>query len=98
MMAGEGGSLAPQNERTLAELPRGELDAQWTRFDEYFHVLESKGIALNVVHNVGAEQVRRMVLGDEDVFTLRSSRRKAGWVRALVSPSASGGRKTSDEG
>ncbi len=67
MMAGEGGSLAPQNERTFAELPRGELEAKWTSFDEYFSVLESKGIALNVVHNVGAEQVRRIVLGDEDV-------------------------------
>ncbi len=67
MMAGEGGSLAPQNERTFAEIPRGELDLRWTSFDEYFRVLESKGIALNVVHNVGAEQVRRIVLGDEDV-------------------------------
>jgi N-acyl-D-aspartate/D-glutamate deacylase len=67
MMAGEGGSLAPQNERTFSELRRGELDRKWTSFDEYFLVLESKGIALNVVHNVGAEQVRRIVLGDEDV-------------------------------
>jgi N-acyl-D-aspartate/D-glutamate deacylase len=67
MMAGEGGSLAPQNERTFPELPRGELDAKWTTFDEYFRVLETKGVALNVVHNVGAEQVRRIVLGDEDV-------------------------------
>jgi N-acyl-D-aspartate/D-glutamate deacylase len=67
MMAGEGGSLAPQNERTFAELARGDLDWKWNRFDEYFRLLESKGIALNVVHNAGAEQVRRIVLGDEDV-------------------------------
>ncbi len=67
MMAGEGGSLAPQNEKTFADLSREEIDAKWTTFDEYFRLLESKGIALNVVHNVGAEQVRRIVLGDEDV-------------------------------
>ncbi len=67
MMAGEGGSLAPQNDRTFADLSRQKIDAKWTTFDEYFRLLESKGIALNVVHNVGAEQVRRIVLGDEDV-------------------------------
>jgi N-acyl-D-aspartate/D-glutamate deacylase len=67
MMAGEGDSLAPQSEKTLAELDRGELGETWTSFDEYFRILESKGIALNVVHNVGAAQVRRLVLGDEDV-------------------------------
>ncbi|HEY7820557.1 MAG TPA: D-aminoacylase, partial [Vicinamibacteria bacterium] len=67
MMAGEGGSLAPQNEKTFEGVPRRGLDARWTTFDEYFELLESKGIALNVVHNVGAEQVRRIVLGDEDV-------------------------------
>jgi N-acyl-D-aspartate/D-glutamate deacylase len=43
------------------------VDSKWTTFDEYFRLLESKGIALNVVHNVGAEQVRRIVLGDEDL-------------------------------
>jgi len=81
MMAGEGGSLAPQNERTFAELPRGELDARWTSFDEYFRVLESKGIALNVLHNVGAEQARRLVLGDEDIAPTPSDLEK---MKALV--------------
>ena len=64
MMAGEGLSLAPQNERTLSELNVSET---WERFDEYFRLLEDSGVALNVVHNVGAAQVRRIVLGDEDV-------------------------------
>jgi N-acyl-D-aspartate/D-glutamate deacylase len=67
MMAGEGDSLAPQNETTFSELQRDELTETWTSFDEYFRILESKGIALNLVHNVGAAQVRRLVLGDEDV-------------------------------
>jgi hypothetical protein len=56
MMAGEGGSLAPQNDETFAALNLRGLDVKWTSFEEYFRVLESKGIALNVVHNVGASR------------------------------------------
>ena len=67
MMAGEGLSLAPQNDRTFAELNLDELPQSWTRFAEYLRILEDNGVALNVVHNVGAAQVRRIVLGDEDV-------------------------------
>ena len=68
MMAGEGGSLAPQNERTLAELSQATArDLNWRTFAEYFDQLESNGVALNVIHNVGAAQVRRIVLGDEQV-------------------------------
>jgi len=32
---------------------------------EYGHLLETEGIGLNVIHNVGAAQIRRVVLGDE---------------------------------
>jgi N-acyl-D-aspartate/D-glutamate deacylase len=67
MMAGEGGSLAPQDERTFRELEIEDPAVTWRSFDEYFRILEAEGVALNVVHNVGAEQVRRIVLGDEDV-------------------------------
>ncbi|MEX2262269.1 MAG: D-aminoacylase [Bryobacteraceae bacterium] len=65
MMAGEGGSAAPQNERTL----RGETaagDLSWRTFGEYFPLLEKRGLPVNVVHNVGAAQVRRVVMGEED--------------------------------
>lgn len=51
MLSGEGESVAPS--------PR------WQTFGEYFRSLEQKGIPLNVVHNVGAAQVRRMVIGEE---------------------------------
>jgi N-acyl-D-aspartate/D-glutamate deacylase len=88
LMAGEGGSLAPQNEETLAMLNRGTLDERWTSFDEYFRILESKGIALNVVHNVGAEQVRRIVLGDQDVTPSPSQLEQ---MRALVDRAMSDG-------
>jgi N-acyl-D-amino-acid deacylase len=66
MLVGEGASLAPQNERTIAAAGPG-LDTviTWRTFGEYFRLLEARGIALNVVHNVGAAQVRMAVIGEE---------------------------------
>jgi N-acyl-D-aspartate/D-glutamate deacylase len=81
MMAGEGGSLAPQDDRTFAELPQEGLPPRWSTFAVYFRALEEKGIALNVVHNVGAEQVRRIVLGDQDVAPTPSDLEK---MKSLV--------------
>ncbi|MEZ5401308.1 MAG: D-aminoacylase [Bryobacteraceae bacterium] len=52
LLAGEGGSVAPSE--------------RWPRFSPYFRTLEAKGIAINVVHNVGAAQVRRTVMGVEN--------------------------------
>jgi N-acyl-D-amino-acid deacylase len=65
LLAGEGGSVAPRSNRVpdLEDQPSGY---NWHTFGEYFHLLEQKGIAMNVVHNVGAAQVRRVVIGDED--------------------------------
>lgn len=65
MLAGEGGSVAPQNEKTIGEEVAGS-GPRWRTFGEYFQKLEQKGIPLNVVHNVGAAQVRRVVIGEED--------------------------------
>jgi N-acyl-D-amino-acid deacylase len=66
MMSGEGDSLAPQNDRTIADytLPAGF--PKWTTFEEYDRMLAAKGLGLNVIHNVGAAQVRRVVIGEED--------------------------------
>ena len=66
MMAGEGDSLAPQDEHTIKDLTLPAGIPQWSTFEEYDHLLEAKGIGLNVIHNVGAAQVRRVVIGDED--------------------------------
>jgi N-acyl-D-aspartate/D-glutamate deacylase len=67
MVAGEGTSMAPQNEETFALMNRnGALDREWRTFDEYIRILEDKGIALNVIHNVGAAQVRRIAIGEQD--------------------------------
>ncbi len=65
IIAGEGGSAAPQNADTLP----GEVKAagyRWSTYGEYHRLLETKGIGVNVVHNVGAAQVRRLVIGEED--------------------------------
>ncbi len=57
--AGEGASAAP--------LGAGQGERQgWTTMAEYFALLESKGLPVNVVQTVGHTQVRRIVLGDVD--------------------------------
>lgn len=80
MMVGEGGSLAPQNEETFLNV-RFDVstlrtkktglndfpELKWQRYSDYFNILEKSGIGLNVIHNVGAAQVRRVVLGNTDV-------------------------------
>ena len=67
-LSGEGGSAAPQSDETQ---PRGPVvdgeELRWRRYSEYFAHLERIGIPINVVHDVGLTQVRRVVLGDGDV-------------------------------
>jgi N-acyl-D-amino-acid deacylase len=66
MMSGEGDSLAPQNDRTIADYNLPVNIPKWTTFEQYDRLLSAKGLSLNVIHNVGAAQVRRVVIGDED--------------------------------
>jgi N-acyl-D-aspartate/D-glutamate deacylase len=67
-LSGEGGSPAPQSAETLDHPPVLDGDTlRWGSYGEYFALLEQRGIALNVVHDVGLTQVRRVVLGDTDV-------------------------------
>ena len=67
-LSGEGGSAAPQSEATLRNPPVIDGDTlRWRRYSEYFAIMERYGIPINVVHDVGLTQVRRVVLGDEDV-------------------------------
>lgn len=69
-ITGEGGSIAPQNERTLAPIKpfllHYNLNVDWTTLDGYFGRLEKTGTPLNLGTYVGAAQVREAVLGDED--------------------------------
>ena len=83
MLAGEGGSLAPQSEETRGEGLRraAQRGYTWATFEEYFDLLDEAGITLNVVHNVGAAQVRRIVIGDED---LEPTAEQLSQMKALV--------------
>jgi N-acyl-D-amino-acid deacylase len=69
-ITGEGNSAAPLNDAILrADHPGYEhyhLTPEWRTFRQYFAKLESQGIGINLASYVGATQVRRMVLGDDD--------------------------------
>jgi dihydroorotase/N-acyl-D-amino-acid deacylase len=67
---GEGGSVAPLNDRIIAAdrlgYDRLKIIPDWRTLAEYFARLERRGIGINVGHYIGATQVRRVVLGDGD--------------------------------
>ena len=69
-ITGEGGSIAPQTELTLAALQPAldhyNLKVDWTTLDGYFKRLEKSGTPLNIGTYVGLGQVREAVLGDVD--------------------------------
>lgn len=64
MYAGEGSTPAPRHPEDSWP---DNLHFRWETYDQYFRIMEREGVALNVIHNVGAAQVRRIVLGDKDV-------------------------------
>ncbi len=67
-ITGEGGSIAPQNERTLVSekdfLDYYHLSIDWQDLAGYFRRLEPNGTPINLGTYVGAAQVREAVLGD----------------------------------
>ncbi len=69
-ITGEGGSIAPQTNLTLAALQPAldqyKLKIDWATLDGYFRRLEKQGTPLNIGTYVGAGQVREAVLGDVD--------------------------------
>src|SRR5207244_5451468 len=69
-ITGEGGSIAPQNEKTVAPqkpfLDKYKLTIDWTTLDGYFRRLEKQGTPLNIGTYVGSAQVREAVIGDDD--------------------------------
>jgi len=67
-LSGENNSGAPQNRETQPRPVRvGWRTYRWRTYPEYFRILERYGIPLNLVHNVGLAQVRRVVLGEGDI-------------------------------
>lgn len=67
-LSGEGGSPAPQSAETQSSPLIIEGDTvRWSTYAEYFAIMERFGIPINVVHDVGLTQVRRVVLGEGDI-------------------------------
>src|ERR1039457_6932564 len=69
-ITGEGGSIAPVNEAILKADQVGYehygIRPDWRTFRDYFARLEKQGMGINLASYVGATEVRRMVLGDDD--------------------------------
>jgi len=69
-ITGEGGSPAPLNDSIIRADQSGydhyHIAPDWRTLQQYFSRLEKQGIGINLASYVGATQVRRMVLGDDD--------------------------------
>ena len=69
-VTGEGSSVAPVNDTILqidhAVYEHYHITPDWRTFRQYFIRLQKQGIGINLASYVGATQVRRMVLGDDD--------------------------------
>ncbi len=70
-ITGEGDTVAPQNDSTLAEMntecQHYGVTCEWHTLAEYFARLQKQGMGINLGTYVGATQVRRVVIGDNDV-------------------------------
>jgi N-acyl-D-amino-acid deacylase len=69
-ITGEGGSAAPLNDAIIQTDRAGyehyKITPDWHTFRQYFARLEKQGTGINLASYVGATQVRRMVLGDDN--------------------------------
>jgi N-acyl-D-amino-acid deacylase len=69
-ITGEGNSIAPLNDSIIQTDRSGyehlKITPDWRTFRQYFARLEKQGMGINLATYVGATQVRRMVLGDDD--------------------------------
>jgi dihydroorotase/N-acyl-D-amino-acid deacylase len=69
-ITGEGGTVAPLNDAIIQADRSGydqyKITPDWRTFRQYFARLEKQGMGINLASYVGATQVRRMVLGDDD--------------------------------
>ena len=69
-ITGEGGTAAPLNDRVKAadrvSYEHFKINPDWITFRQYFARLEKQGIGINVADYVGATQVRRVVIGDDN--------------------------------
>jgi dihydroorotase/N-acyl-D-amino-acid deacylase len=70
-ITGEGNSIAPLNDAIIATdrvtYDHYQITPDWRTLRQYFARLEKQGMGINLATYVGATQVRRMVLGDDDL-------------------------------
>jgi dihydroorotase/N-acyl-D-amino-acid deacylase len=94
-ITGEGGSIAPISDALVAADKIGyehyKITPDWRTLGQYFARLEKQGIGINFASYVGATQVRRLVLGDEDRDPSAAELdRMRGLVRAAMEEGAVG--------
>ncbi len=69
-ITGEGRSAAPLNDQIInadsVSYAHLQITPDWRTLSQYFARLEKQGMGINLATYVGATQVRRMVLGDEN--------------------------------
>lgn len=69
-VTGEGGSIAPLNDAIVKSdhvtYQHYGIQPGWRTFREYFARLRKQGLGINLASYVGATQVRRVVLGDDN--------------------------------
>jgi N-acyl-D-amino-acid deacylase len=69
-ITGEGTSIAPLNDAIIQADHEGyehyHITPDWRTFRQYFARLEKQGMGINLATYVGATQVRRIVLGDDN--------------------------------
>jgi N-acyl-D-aspartate/D-glutamate deacylase len=69
-ITGEGGSVAPLDDAIIkadkVSYDHFKITPDWRTYAQYFARVEKQGLGINMAHYVGATQVRRMVLGDDD--------------------------------
>ena len=76
-VTGEGGSIAPLNDAVIkadhVTYEHYGVQLTWRTFREYFARLRKQGMGINLASYVGATQVRRVVIGDDNGAPRRRS-------------------------
>ncbi len=94
-ITGEGGSIAPLTDAIAEEDKLGYehlgVKPDWRTFSQYFQRLEKQGMGINLATYVGATQVRRVVIGEENrAPTPEELERMKGLVREAMEQGAVG--------
>src|SRR5437667_2012021 len=94
-VTGEGGSVAPLNDAVIkadhVTYEHYGVQPTWRTFREYFARLRKQGMGINLASYVGATQVRRVVIGDDNrAPTAAELERMKGLVREAMQDGAVG--------